>query len=477
MSEARRIALLDALRAHVAESDVEAASLARIIAFVERTPAPFDRATLEGHITGSAVVMSGDGTRFFVLHHRKLDRWLQPGGHSDAEDDSTLATALREAREETGLTDLKPGNSGQILDVDAHDIPAHGAEPAHVHYDIRYLLMTSGAATTYNMVEAAGARWITLDEIDGLDVDASLARALHKAARSPACANCNAVLTGEYCSVCGEHRMDAHDLSLASFLRRTFHNLTNIDATFIASIRTLVTKPGLLTLEYIHGRRKRYLQPLDLFLLINLLYFLGQAIAPMPIFTTTLNTHMHRTMHQQIARKLVSKKLERLTPVGADSVGRSRVAIAYASRFDANAHAQAKSLVILMVPLFALVLALLYAGSEKPAVQHIIFSLHFYTWFLLLLTAYAMLLYLVVAILRVLSSIGIHTDPAVLGSDLIASLPIIIGVAAYLSFAMRRAYGTRGFTALLRTAGAVLGVMGALFLYRMILFFTVFYTT
>jgi 8-oxo-dGTP pyrophosphatase MutT (NUDIX family) len=183
LSEARRAALLEALHRYRAGDDVERTSLARIIAFVERTPAPFDRATPEGHITGSAIVMSGSGERFFVLHHRKLDRWLQPGGHSDPGDASTLATAMREALEETGLSDLTPGNDGEIIDVDTHDIPAREEEPGHVHYDIRYLLITGGAATTYNADEAADARWATLAELDALDVDASLRRALLKAVR------------------------------------------------------------------------------------------------------------------------------------------------------------------------------------------------------------------------------------------------------------------------------------------------------
>lgn len=183
MSEARRAALLEALRAHRAADDLEASSLGRIIAFVERSDAPFDRATLEGHITCSAIIMTRDGTRFFVLHHRKLDRWLQPGGHSDQADVSTLATALREAVEESGLPDLVPAHDASILDVDAHDIPARGAEPAHVHYDIRYLLLTNGEGAAHNAAEAAGARWVSLRELDDLHVDASLHRAIWKAAR------------------------------------------------------------------------------------------------------------------------------------------------------------------------------------------------------------------------------------------------------------------------------------------------------
>ena len=74
-------------------------------------------------------------------HHRRLDRWLQLGGHDEGEHDP-LQTALREAREESGLLDLTP-LSAAILDIDVHEIPAGRSEPAHLHHDVRYALQTS----------------------------------------------------------------------------------------------------------------------------------------------------------------------------------------------------------------------------------------------------------------------------------------------------------------------------------------------
>src|SRR5437016_897371 len=85
------------------------------------------------------------------------------------------------------------------------------------------------------------------------------------------CTNCGAPLTGEYCASCGEHRLDARDLRLSSFVRRTLHNVTSVDDRLLLSIRYLITRPGFLTLEYVRGRRRRYFQPLELFLLVNLL--------------------------------------------------------------------------------------------------------------------------------------------------------------------------------------------------------------
>ena len=94
-----------------------------------------------GHITGSAFVVDAASGRVLLHHHRRLDRWLQLGGHDDGEHDP-LATALREGREESGLLDLRPLSTA-ILDIDVHEIPAGRSEPAHLHHDVRYALQTS----------------------------------------------------------------------------------------------------------------------------------------------------------------------------------------------------------------------------------------------------------------------------------------------------------------------------------------------
>lgn len=112
----------------------------RILDFVQQTPDCFCRSHTAGHITGSAWLISPDGHKALLTHHRKLGRWLQPGGHADG-CSNTLATALREATEESGITGIVPVQR-EIYDVDIHCIPArpHAGEAAHLHYDIRYLL-------------------------------------------------------------------------------------------------------------------------------------------------------------------------------------------------------------------------------------------------------------------------------------------------------------------------------------------------
>lgn len=172
----RRGGLLDALASWRPESVSEESVLARFRAFLAR-PDPFHRMDPAGHVTASAVVARPSGDGFLLVFHRKLDRWLQPGGHVEPDDESVFAAAVREAREETGIDRLAAPLGDSILDLDVHPIPAFGAERAHVHYDVRFLLTSEDGGAL-----APGAAWFPLADISPADRDGSLERAVRKAA-------------------------------------------------------------------------------------------------------------------------------------------------------------------------------------------------------------------------------------------------------------------------------------------------------
>jgi len=176
------VTLAEALARHAAADPEEAAHLRRIVEFVGRHADPFDRRIPEGHLTGSAFVLTADGTHVLLLHHRKLDRWLQPGGHADPGEAAGETVALREAREETGLETLVLHETApRPLDVDVHDIPARPGEPAHAHLDLRYLVRAGAGALTRAQEEAADLRWFAWDELEPLRLDPGLRRGLAKA--------------------------------------------------------------------------------------------------------------------------------------------------------------------------------------------------------------------------------------------------------------------------------------------------------
>ncbi len=185
MSRGHRDALLRALLAHESADEDEARDVARILDFVRRHADPFDRRLAEGHLTGSAFVVDAAGARVLLLHHRKLGRWLQPGGHADPGEATGEAVALREVREETGLAAvaLHP-TAPRPLDVDVHLIPARPGEPAHEHLDLRYLAVAGAGALTRAQEEAADLKWFAWDELEDLDLDPGLRRGLAKVRRT-----------------------------------------------------------------------------------------------------------------------------------------------------------------------------------------------------------------------------------------------------------------------------------------------------
>lgn len=183
MAQDPRAALAAALEQLVPGDDEEARDRGRILEFVRRHEHPFDRRITEGHLTGSALTVSHDGARVLLLHHRKLDRWLQPGGHAEPGETAGEQVALREALEETGIRGLcLHPVAPRPLDVDVHEIPARGSEPAHDHLDLRYLVVAPAAAVvTPDLAELHAIRWVRWDETDSLSPDAGLRRALAKA--------------------------------------------------------------------------------------------------------------------------------------------------------------------------------------------------------------------------------------------------------------------------------------------------------
>ncbi len=150
----------------------------------EDGPDPFCRERLDGHFTGSAWLVSNDGERVLLTHHRKLSRWLQLGGHADGDHD-LAAVALREAQEESGLPGLTLA-SAAIHDLDKHWIPARGEVPGHWHYDVRYVVRAGADEHFQVSEESLALAWRTVSEVAGQD-DASLRRMAQRwLARSPA---------------------------------------------------------------------------------------------------------------------------------------------------------------------------------------------------------------------------------------------------------------------------------------------------
>ena len=156
----------------------EAARVKRFQNLLSDGVAAFRRGRREGHFTASAWVVDEMGERLLLVHHRKLDKWLQPGGHADGELD-LLRVAQKEVREETGVETVAPSWSA-VFDIDIHPIPARGAVPGHEHFDVRYVLVAPGRQEPIGNDETHGAQWVELELLEGYTVEESILRMRRK---------------------------------------------------------------------------------------------------------------------------------------------------------------------------------------------------------------------------------------------------------------------------------------------------------
>jgi 8-oxo-dGTP pyrophosphatase MutT (NUDIX family) len=179
----KRTAILDLLANHKPTDEAEKEMLERMTGFIGEHVDCFDRSLLEGHVTASAWIVNSGRTHVLLIHHVKLDKWLQPGGHCDGDED-VLRVAVKEVLEETGLT-VDPVDTA-IFDVDNHLIPQKRDIPAHIHYDIRFLVTAEkGADSLPGNSEVNSIRWVRLEDVVQYNDTESILRMVRKTGRTP----------------------------------------------------------------------------------------------------------------------------------------------------------------------------------------------------------------------------------------------------------------------------------------------------
>ncbi len=146
--------------------------------FVKTNKNCFNRSLEIGHVTASCWLLNTDKSKALLMHHKKLDRWLQLGGHCDGNPD-TLAVAVKEAQEESGIFHIRP-LSTDIFDIDIHLIPGNGLTKPHYHYDVRFLLQTISNDSFTKNEESKALLWISKDEKKLPTEDPSVTRLFHK---------------------------------------------------------------------------------------------------------------------------------------------------------------------------------------------------------------------------------------------------------------------------------------------------------
>ena len=144
-----------------------------ILMLLELTPSPFSREQFNpGHITTSGLVVSPDGGQILIVHHKRLERWLLPGGHVEPADASIEAASAREVLEETGVA----VSDGLLGGADVHGIPGRGREPYHLHHDLLFRFRATSEAVQVSE-ESHAVAWCSPAEFDRYGIPANVRRA------------------------------------------------------------------------------------------------------------------------------------------------------------------------------------------------------------------------------------------------------------------------------------------------------------
>lgn len=155
--------LVKSLKDYKPFDSTETHSVKSILDFISSTDNAYSRSNLDGHITGSAFLLSSDLNRILLTHQKASGRWLQFGGHSDG-DANTLRVAVRETIEESGIKNFMLLTK-EIFDVDVHSVPFRASknEPEHFHYDIRFVFTTEQESFIISD-ESNDLKWFTFEE-------------------------------------------------------------------------------------------------------------------------------------------------------------------------------------------------------------------------------------------------------------------------------------------------------------------------
>ncbi|ODS64017.1 MAG: hypothetical protein ABS41_04170 [Arenimonas sp. SCN 70-307] len=206
------------------------------------------------------------------------------------------------------------------------------------------------------------------------------------------CANCGEILRGAYCHGCGQKRFTEADRRLGHLLRQSLAVLTDLDGRLWGSLRGLFFRPGLLSRDYLDGRRRRWMSPIALFLLANVLYFV------LPVGVTDFNLSLHEQLRQPVhgamVKRLADARIQARTRAGVERWSRlpeanrppapRPVLLAdVAEEYGARAGDVGKALVVLHVPLLALGLMACFFRVRRYFAEHLVVAMHEFTFLLL----------------------------------------------------------------------------------------------
>lgn len=264
------------------------------------------------------------------------------------------------------------------------------------------------------------------------------------------CLNCSAELHGKFCHECGQKVLEPGDRTLKHLVYQFLGSAFFLENNFVKNLWTLLTKPGKLPLDFIEGRRKRWMPPFSLFLLVNLFYFLYSPLSD-------LNLRLHEQLNQfhgRLATKLVNTKLQE----------RGITMEQYAPEYNKKSTSYSNSLIILHLPIYAGFLTLIYYRKRYFFADHFIHGIYFFAF---------------VLILGLIQTGLIYALMDLFGQKIfnVTGFGFAIFVLLYLFFSLKRTYKQKEWQALLAVFPVFAAFAISHLLYRAILFLIIFIVT
>ncbi|MEM9328995.1 MAG: DUF3667 domain-containing protein [Bacteroidota bacterium] len=266
------------------------------------------------------------------------------------------------------------------------------------------------------------------------------------------CLNCGAQVEHSFCPACGQKYRDNGDRSIKRLFGELITNIFFFDSRLWVSLRYLFFKPGVMSREYLDGKRKKFLSPISIFLFANLLYFFA---TPITDYSLPLQDQMQHQVHSPLARELVKERL-------AD---RDLTLEDYSQSYDRASLNLSKSIMIVNVPLLALMLWPLLLRRSRYYYDALIFSLHYFSVFLFVLVGFN-------GIFRMILKLGIPLNEVSMLLLAVFGFPLVMGVIS-----IRNYLQSTWWYAILGGVVVILGLGFAQFVYRAVIFFGTFVTT
>lgn len=281
---------------------------------------------------------------------------------------------------------------------------------------------------------------------------------MKEAIQEHTCKNCGHIFTGNYCNLCGEKVLSVNDRKFKSFLSTVLVAVTLADNKFVRTLWLIIRNPGFLSKEYVDGVRVKYVRPLQLFFVLNLIYFLFPVFQ---LFNSSLYTHMYLSPHRTMAREMVIQKLS------SETLSLQ----AYTLLFDAKSQSLAKLMIVLFIVLASLPLAVIFRKKKLYFTDHNALAVELAAFNI---AVNALGLSVVFWLLNMLFKVAATSWGDYL-NDLVISF-IFIGTNTYFLWrAGKTFYSQKGVRLVLSVILGLLGLYLALEGYRLLLFLITFW--